>query len=171
MNFLPGTSGFGLGQQLSGPTLAGDLRQLADWQRRHLPCIHTALGQQTLAWLIRHNSLPKPFAELVSWTTFSTTSVRHLVNQLVALNLVEPRTNPVTRRGYVVATPKLKARLEEYAERMTAIVARHRAIGLSSSPMAGRPKHAFDPASFTGIDPLKSRPPSEPPPAKRPPAP
>jgi len=63
--------------------------------------------------------------------------VRHLVNHLLALGLVELRTNPLThRRGHVVATARLRERLEEYAERMKAIVAWHRGGGLEASRTA-----------------------------------
>src|SRR5260370_29511480 len=79
-------------------TLDGDLRSLSDWQRRHLPRIHTPLGQQMLAWLIRNRAQPKPFSQLVVATNFSTTTVRHLLNQFIVLGLVEVRKNPVTLR-------------------------------------------------------------------------
>jgi DNA-binding MarR family transcriptional regulator len=108
-------------------TLDGQLRQLGDWQRRHLPCLHSALGQQMLAWLIEHNARPRPFGELVASTRFSTTSVRHLLNQFVVLGLIEVRANPLARRrGEIVATPRLRQRLEEYSERIKLIVAQHR---------------------------------------------
>jgi hypothetical protein len=107
-----------------------DLRSLSDWQRSHLPHIHTALGQQTLGWLIRNKSQPRSFNELVGATTFSTTSVRHLLNQFIVLGLVEARKNLVTlRRGEIVATPKLKQQLEEYAERIKVVLSQARADG------------------------------------------
>jgi DNA-binding MarR family transcriptional regulator len=121
----------GFGQN---PTLERDLRCLSDWQRRYLPNIHSPLGQQILAWLIRNRDQPKPFSHLLISTSFSPTSVRHLLNQFAVLGLVEVRKAPVTRRrGEIVATPKLKERLEEYTERIRGIVSHHRGIGLNSS--------------------------------------
>jgi hypothetical protein len=121
-------------QKLSALVLESDLRCLSDWQRRHLPNIHSPLGQQILAWLIRNKDQPKPFNHLLISTSFSTTSVRHLLNQFAVLGLVEVRKGPVTRRpGDIVATPKLKERLEEYAERIRGIISHHR--GLDSSQL------------------------------------
>jgi hypothetical protein len=117
----------GFGRSLSVHSFESDLRSLSDWQRRYLPCIHSALGQQILAWLIRNSDQPKPFRHLLVSTSFSTTSVRHLINQLTVLGLVEVRKAPVTcRRGDIVATPKLRTRLEEYAERIKGVISRHR---------------------------------------------
>jgi hypothetical protein len=125
----------GFGQN---PTLERDLRCLSDWQRRYLPNIHSPLGQQILAWLIRNRDQPKPFSHLLVSTSFSPTSVRHLLNQFAVLGLVEVRKAPVTcRRGDIVATPKLKERLEEYTERITGIISHHHDIGLNSSQSAG----------------------------------
>jgi hypothetical protein len=125
----------GFGQN---PTLERDLRCLSDWQRRHLPNIHSPLGQQILAWLIRNRDQPKPFSHLLISTSFSPTSVRHLLNQFAVLGLVEVRKAPVTcRRGNIVATPKLKERLEEYTERIRGIISHHRGIGLNSSQSDG----------------------------------
>jgi hypothetical protein len=80
--------------------------------------------------LIRNKSQPRSFNELVGATTFSTTSVRHLLNQFIVLGLVEARKNLVTlRRGEIVATPKLKQQLEEYAERIKVVLSQARADG------------------------------------------
>jgi hypothetical protein len=115
-----------LGQSLPGLTFESDLRGLSDWQRRYLPCIHSALGHQILAWLIKNNDQPKPFSHLLVSTSFSTTSVRHLINQFAVLGLVEVRKAPATcRRGNIVATPSLRTRLEEYAERIKGVITRH----------------------------------------------
>jgi hypothetical protein len=123
-------TGFG-----KNPTLERDLRCLSDWQRRSLPNIHSPLGQQILAWLIRNRDQPKPFSHLLISTSFSPTSVRHLLNQFAVLGLVEVRKAPVTcRRGDIVATPKLKERLEEYAERIKRIISH--IPGYSSLPAA-----------------------------------
>jgi DNA-binding MarR family transcriptional regulator len=71
-------------------------------------------------------------------TSFSPTSVRHLLNQFAILGLVEFRKGPTTRRrGDIVATPKLKERLEEYTERIRGIISHHCGIGLTSSQSAG----------------------------------
>ncbi len=124
----------GFGQNLSAPTLESDLRYLSDWQRRYLPGIHSALGQQILAWLIKNDNQPKSFSHLLFSTSFSTTSVRHLLNQFAVLGLVEVRKASVTcRRADIVATPKLKERLEEYAERIKGIISHHRDTGVNSS--------------------------------------
>jgi hypothetical protein len=121
----------GFGQNLSALMLESDLRCLSDWQRRYLPNIHSLLGQQILAWLIKNKDQPKPFNHLLISTSFSTTSVRHLLNQFSVVGLVEVRKGPVTRRpGDIVATPKLKERLGDYAERIKGIISRH---GLDSS--------------------------------------
>jgi hypothetical protein len=123
------------------PTLERDLRCLSDWQRRYLPNIHSPLGQQILAWLIRNRDQPKPFSHLLVSTRFSPTSVRHLLNQFAVLGLVEVRNAPVTcRRGDIVATPKLKERLEEYSERRRGIISHYRGMGLNSSQSAGSPR-------------------------------
>jgi DNA-binding MarR family transcriptional regulator len=124
----------GFGQNLLAPTLESDLRCLSDWQRRYLPNLHSPLGQQMLAWLIKNKNQPKPFSHLLVSTSFSPTSVRHLLNQFVVLGLVEVRKAPVTRRrGDIVATPKLQERLEEYTERIKGIISHHRGTGLSSA--------------------------------------
>jgi DNA-binding MarR family transcriptional regulator len=103
-----------------------------------LPNIHSPLGQQMLAWLIRNRERPKPFSHLLVSTSFSPTSVRHLLNQFAILGLVEFRKGPTTRRrGDIVATPKLKERLEEYTERIRGIISHHCGIGLTSSQSAG----------------------------------
>jgi hypothetical protein len=121
------------------PTLERDLRCLSDWQRRYLPNIHSPLGQQILAWLIKNKDQPKPFSHLLISTSFSTTSVRHLLNQFAVLGLVEVRKGPVTRRpGDIVATPKLNERLEEYAEHIKAIISRQRGLDSSQSVRAVR---------------------------------
>jgi hypothetical protein len=128
----------GFGQDLSARTLESDLRCLSDWQRRYLPSIHSSLGQQMLAWLIRNRDQPKPFSHLLGSTSFSPTSVRHLLNQFAVLGLVEILKPAVTcRRGNIVATPKLKERLEEYAERIKGIISHHRGIGSNSSQSVG----------------------------------
>jgi hypothetical protein len=125
-------------QNLSGVTLETALRRLSDWQRRHLPNIHSPLGQQILAWLIRNKDQQRPFSHLLVSTSFGTTSVRHLLNQFVILGLVEARKDPITRRpGEFAATPKLQERLEEYAERIKGIILHHRAVGSSSSQSVG----------------------------------
>jgi hypothetical protein len=124
----------GCGQDLSARTLESDLRCLSDWQRRYLPNVHSPLGQQILAWLIRNKDQPKPFSHLLVSTSFSPTCVRQLLNQFAVLGLVEVPKSPVTcRRGDVVATPKLQERLEEYAECMKGIISHHRGIGSNSS--------------------------------------
>ncbi|MEA2909470.1 MAG: hypothetical protein QOJ15_1551, partial [Bradyrhizobium sp.] len=78
----------GFGQNLSALMLESDLRCLSDWQRRYLPNIHSPLGQQILAWLIKNKDQPKPFSHLLISTSFSTTSVRHLLNQFAVVGLV-----------------------------------------------------------------------------------
>jgi hypothetical protein len=119
------------------PTLERDLRCLSDWQRRYLPNIHSPLGQQMLGWLIRNRERPKPFSHLLVSTSFSPTSVRHLLNQFAVLGLVEIRKSPMTRRhGDIVATPKLKEQLEEYTERIRGVILHHCGIGLTSSRSA-----------------------------------
>jgi hypothetical protein len=129
----------GFGQNLSALMLERDLRCLSDWQRRYLPNIHSPLGQQILAWLIKNKDQPKPFSHLLISTSFSTTSVRHLLNQFAVLGLVEVRKGPVTRRpGDIVATPKLNERLEEYAEHIKAIISRQRGLDSSQSVRAVR---------------------------------
>jgi hypothetical protein len=129
----------GFGQNLSALMLESDLRCLSDWQRRYLPNIHSPLGQQILAWLIKNKDQPKPISHLLISTSFSTTSVRHLLNQFAVLGLVEVRKGPVTRRpGDIVARPKLKERLEEYAEHIKAIISRQRGLDSSQSVRAVR---------------------------------
>jgi hypothetical protein len=124
----------GFGQDLSARTLESDLRCLSDWQRRYLPNVHSPLGQQILAWLIRNRDQPKPFSHLLVSTSFSPTCVRHLLNQFAVLGLVEVPKAPVTcRRGNIVATAKLQERLEEYAECIKGILSHHRGIGSNSS--------------------------------------
>ena len=121
----------GFGQN---PTLERDLRCLSDWQRRYLPNVHSPLGQQILAWLIRNRDQPKPFSHLLVSTSFSPTCVRHLLNRFAVLGLVEVPKAPVTcRRGNIVATAKLQERLEEYAECIKGIISHHRGIGSNSS--------------------------------------
>jgi hypothetical protein len=62
-----------------------------------------------------------------------------LLNQFAVLGLVEVRKGPVTRRpGDIVATPKLKERLEEYAEHIKAIISRQRGLDSSQSVRAVR---------------------------------
>jgi hypothetical protein len=127
-------SATGFGQDLSARTLESDLRCLSDWQRRYLPNVHSSLGQQILAWLIRHRDQPKPFSHLLVSTSFSPTCVRHLLNQFAVLGLVEVPKVPVgRRRGDIVATAKLQERLEEYAECIKGILAHHRGIGSNSA--------------------------------------
>ena len=124
----------GFGQDLSARTLESDLRCLSDWQRRYLPNVHSPLGQQILAWLIRNRDQPKPFSHLLVSTSFSPTCVRQLLNQFAVLGLVEVPKAPVTcRRGNIVATAKLQERLEEYAECIKGILSHHRGIGSNSS--------------------------------------
>jgi hypothetical protein len=124
----------GFGQNLSALMLESDLRCLSDWQRRYLPNLHSPLGQQMLAWLIKNKNQPKPFSHLLVSTSFGPTSVRHLLNQFAVLGLVEVRKAPVTRRrGDIVATPKLQERLEEYAERIKGIISHHGGTDLSSA--------------------------------------
>jgi hypothetical protein len=124
----------GFGQNLSALMLESDLRCLSDWQRRYLPNLHSPLGQQMLAWLIKSKNQPKPFSHLLVSTSFGPTSVRHLLNQFAVLGLVEVRKAPVTRRrGDIVATPKLQERLEEYAERIKGIISHHGGTDLSSA--------------------------------------
>jgi hypothetical protein len=128
----------GFGQDLSARTLESDLRCLSDWQRRYLPNVHSPLGQQILAWLIRNRDQPKPFSHLLVSTSFSPTCVRHLLNQFAVLGLVEVPKAPVScRRGDIVATPKLQERLEEYAECIKGILSHHRGIGSTSSQSVG----------------------------------
>ena len=124
----------GFGQDLSARTLESDLRCLSDWQRQYLPNVHSPLGQQMLAWLIRNRDQPKPFSHLLVSTSFSPTCVRQLLNQFAVLGLVEVPKAPVTcRLGNIVATPKLQERLEEYAECIKGIISHHRGIGSNSS--------------------------------------
>jgi hypothetical protein len=126
------------------PTLESELRCLSDWQRRHLPNIHSPLGQQMLAWLIRNRDQPKPFSHLLVSTSSSPTSVRHLLNQFAVLGLVEVRKAPVTcRRRDIVATAKLKERLEAYAERIAGIILRHRGVGLAHRKQSELSKASF----------------------------
>jgi hypothetical protein len=128
----------GFEQDLSARTLESDIRWLSDWQRRYLPNVHSPLGQQVLAWLIRNGDRSKPFSHLLVSTSFSPTSVRHVLNQFAVLGLVEVPKAPVAcRRGNIVATPKLEERLAEYAERIKAIISHHRGIGSNSSQSVG----------------------------------
>src|SRR5258708_11734595 len=125
----------GFGQDLSARTLESDLRCLSDWQRRYLPNVHSPLGQQILAWLIRNRDQPRPFSHLLVSTSFSPTCVRQLLNQFAVLGLVEVPKAPVTcRRGTIVATPKLWESLEEYADCLKCSISRLRGIGSTSSP-------------------------------------
>jgi hypothetical protein len=118
--------GSDLGQNSSGLMLERELTCLSDWQRRHLPSIHSLLGQQMIAWLIRNFPQPKPFSHLLASTSFSTTSMRHLLNQFSVLGLVEITKAPSTcQRGAIVAAPKLRERLKEYAELIAAVITRH----------------------------------------------
>jgi hypothetical protein len=66
-----------------------------------------------------------------------------LLGQFAVLGLVEVPKAPVAcRRGNIVATLKLKERLEEYAERMDGIISHHRGIGSTSS--GGTPSAVLD---------------------------
>jgi hypothetical protein len=59
--------------------------------------------------------------------------VRHLLNQFAVLGLIEIRKSQVTiRQSDIVASPKLRERLEEYAECIKVIISRHR--GMDSKP-------------------------------------
>jgi len=107
------------------------LASLSDWQRRHLPSIHSPLGQQMISWMIKNYAQPRPFRHLLASTSFSTTSVRHLLNQFAVLGLVEiPKAPSTCRWGDIVATAKLRERLEEYAELIAAIISRHSGVDL-----------------------------------------
>jgi hypothetical protein len=124
----------GLGQDASARTLESDLRCLSDWQRRYLPNVHSPLGQQILAWLIRNRDQPKPFSHLLVSTSFSPTCVRHLLDQFAVLGLVEvPNARVARRRGNIVATPKLQERLAAYADCIKGIISHHRDTGSNSS--------------------------------------
>jgi len=128
----------GFARVLSGLSFEDDLRCLAGWQRRYLPGIHSSLGQQLLIWLIANINQPRPFSHLLASTTFSTTTVRHLLNQFAVLELVEIRkTQGTFRRGDIVATPRLRERLEQYAECIKVIISRHHSMDSKPPQSAG----------------------------------
>jgi hypothetical protein len=134
--------GFYLGQDSPSLALERELTFLSDWQRRHLPNIHSLLGQQMIAWLIRNYAKPKPFSHLLASTSFSTTSVRHLLNQFAVLGLVEiSKASGTCRRGDIVAATKLRERLEEYAELIAAVVTHHG--GVDFNPPHSEPSQSF----------------------------
>jgi hypothetical protein len=125
-------------QHLSGLSFEDELRCLSDWQRRYLPGIHSSLGQQLLAWLIANINQPRPFRHLLASTTFGTTTVRHLLNQFAVLGLVKIRKSQVSfRQGEIVATPKLRERLEEYAECIEIIISRHHSVDSDPPQLSG----------------------------------
>jgi hypothetical protein len=95
-----------------------------------------------IAWLIKNRDRPKPFSHLLVSTSFSKTSVRHLLNQFVVLGLVEITEAPSAGRGGdIVATPKLRERLEEYVELIAAIVLRHSGVDLKPPQSAPSQNH------------------------------
>jgi hypothetical protein len=104
--------------------------------------LHSSLGRQMIAWLIKNRDRPKPFSHLLVSTSFSKTSVRHLLNQFVVLGLVEiTKARSTCRRGDIIATPKVRERLEEYAELIAAIISRHSGVDLN--PLQSEPSQKY----------------------------
>ena len=106
--------------------LESAVRNLSEWQRRHLPGIHSPPGKAVLAHLIETWSEQTSFTNLRKSTGFGETAIRHALNQFVALGIVEIHKDQFSRRQRgIAATPKLKERLEEYAALMRRVVDYH----------------------------------------------
>ena len=117
-----------LGVRLAAPALSLEVavRNLSEWQRRYLPGIHTPPGKAVLAHLIETWSGQTSFTNLRKSTGFSETTIRHALNQFVALGLVEIHKDQFSsRQRGIAATPKLKERLEEYATLISRVIALH----------------------------------------------
>jgi hypothetical protein len=109
-----------------GPVLSveREVGRLSEWQRAHLPCIHTGPGKEFLAWLVKNWSEPKPFSDLRRSSKYSETTLRTILNQYAVLGLVEITKDPFTHRHKeIIAASKLKSSLEEYADRIAGIIA------------------------------------------------
>jgi DNA-binding HxlR family transcriptional regulator len=113
---------------LAAPALSLEsaVRNLSEWQRRHLPGIHTPPGKAVLAHLIETWSEQTSFTNLRKSTGFSETTIRHALNQFVALGLVKIHKDQFSsRQRGIAATPKLKECLEEYAVLISRVIALH----------------------------------------------
>ena len=107
-----------------GRSVEREVGRLSEWQRAHLPCIHTGPGKEFLAWLVKNWSEPKPFSDLRRSSKYSETTLRNILNQYAVLGLVEITKDPFTyRHKEIIAAPKLKSSLEEYADRIAGIIA------------------------------------------------
>ena len=108
-------------------SLENVVRNVSEWQRRHLPGIHTPPGKAVLAHLIETWGQQTTFTNLRKSTGFGETTIRHALNQLVALGLAEVHKAQFSRRQRgIAATPKLKERLEEYAALISRVIALHK---------------------------------------------
>ena len=106
------------------PSVEREVERLSEWQRAHLPCIHTGPGKEFLAWLVKNWSEPKPFSDLRRSSKCSQATLRHILNRYAGLGLVEITKDPFTyRHKEIIAAPKLKSSLEEYANRIARIIA------------------------------------------------
>jgi hypothetical protein len=106
------------------PSVEREVGRLSEWQRAHLPCIHTGPGREFLSWLVKNWSEPKPFSDLRRSSKYSETTLRNILNQYAVLGLVEITKDPFTcRHKEIIAAPKLKSSLEEYADRIAGIIA------------------------------------------------
>ena len=107
-------------------SLESAVRNLSEWQRRHLPGIHSPPGRAVLAHLIETSSELTSFTSLRNSTGFRETALRQVLKQFVSIGIVEIRKNRFSgRRLGVVATPMLKERLEEYAVLIARVIALH----------------------------------------------
>ena len=106
------------------PSVEREVGSLSEWQRAHLPCIHTGPGKELLAWQVKNWSEPKPFSDLRRSSKYSETTLRHILNQYAGLGLVEIKKDPFTyRHKEIIAAPKLKSSMVEYANRIAGIIA------------------------------------------------
>ena len=120
MSYIPAAS------KSSASALDTDLNNLSDWQRRHLPGIHSSPGKEGLAWLIANWGQPKSFKDLLASTQASEMAAKNFLNQFFALGLVEMNKDPANKhRREILATMELGKRLEQYAGLITRVVASH----------------------------------------------
>ena len=107
-------------------SLESAVRNLSEWQRRHLPGIHLPSGKAVLAYLIETWGQQTSFTSLQNSTGFRETALRQVLKQFVSIGIVEIRKNRFSgRRLGVVATPMLKERMEEYAVLISRVIALH----------------------------------------------